>query len=590
MAEDLREIEWTVHSDLVTRYANRLLKESDLAKLINSSERRFDLLVSSIGETLYPYGRVWVGREVSHIEPPSNKEHAGLKSALTTLSSSSRYLSLHLFDVLDHRRPAIISVIAGDCGPEAAPVDAETYVEVQNLYQRLSAEAPAEMPTLVKWIQRSLSDECARHNLALQLSFGQHDVPPHDLFSGFWRHVEFPGRYCRAVYAIEPALKKCAAGGRTQIAPGEVSSAIARAARECRSSPDLDDLERFASQMGDTVNVALSTEDAALIALSFYLWECSIGIMPYYFRGVAWNLPHFEKSNGADAPLPAFLAISCTSNAPLGAKEMDILDALTRGIASAVTVCGIELAQKVMSHAYIPSMLKHEVGNGLSHLTNRLRQFSKAAGVPEGVQAFHNSVRAEINYLQWLIQEVMDSPDPDREPAKVIYDEVESMWADLFSQMILRGKPVMDNVTLLVRTGSDEHKLGLSKESVGRLAGLRWPPPVAINRNRMRQLLAILVTNALRCDGVSKVEIRLAWDEPVPTYLHLTVWDDGAPYLPSADPGQRVRYGHKLIKRSMKALAKRYGRAAFTPPELGAVGEDKIFSLTLPVSRAPYEG
>jgi hypothetical protein len=581
MGSDYREIEWIVHSDLVTRYANRLLKERDIAKLINSAELRFALMVSSLQETLYPYGQVWVGGKFSRAEPPSGKEHVALRSVLASLSSSSRYLSLHLFDVLEHRRPAIVSVISdGGSRPAGAPVDTENYIEVQDLYQRLSKETP----TLVQWIQRSLSDEKAQHNLSLRLGFDQVETQ-----SLLWSHVEFPARYCQSLYAREPVLKHCTGGGRANVDTTNVVSAIRRAAHECRVTPPPDDLDRFAKQLGSALNVGLNTEDAALIALNFYLWECSVGIMPYYLRGVAWNLPKFERGSGSDAALPAFLAVSCTAHSALGDEELNILDALTRGIASAITVCGIELAQKVVSHAYIPSILRHEVGNGMSHLTNRIRQFSRTPELPENVRAFHKSMKAEIEYLHWLIREVMDSPDPDREPAKVIYAEEESMWADVFSQMILRGKPDMDDVTLHIHAGSYEDNLKLTKEAIGKLAALNWPPPVAINRNRMRQLLAILVANALGYAEAGRIEIALAWDEVAPEYLDVSVWDDGKPYLPGADPDQRIRYGHKLIDRSMRALAVKYDRAKFTPPDPGAAGKDKVFRLTLPLSHVHPE-
>jgi hypothetical protein len=586
MGNAFRDIEWIVHSDLVTRYANRLLKVSNLEKLINSTELRFELLVASIKETLYPFGRVWVGREVSTAEPPSDKGHAALRDALGVLSRSSRYLSLHLFDVLEHRRPAIISVVAGgsaDGGrPEDGDLNTASYVEVQDLYVGL----PAGTPTLVKWMQYSLADERARHNLALQLAPDKQLAP-----SDFWSQVNFPARYCQDAYAREPALKKCADGGRAGLAPEEVAAAIHRAAGEWRGSPFRAELEEFAAGMCAAINVKLSAESAALITLSFYLWECSIGIMPYYFRGIAWNLPHLEKAEGADGGMPAFLGVSCSTHEPLGDPELDILDALTRGIASAITICGIELAQKVMSHAYIPSMLKHEVGNALTHLTNRFVQFNVAAGgrAPGDVESFLKSLQAEIGYLHWLIREIVDTPDPDREPARVIYHEEESMWVDIFSQMILRGKPAMDDVTLCVRAGGRKERLELTHDNIGGLAKMKWPPPLAIDRSRMRQLLAILLSNALACKGVERIEVHLAWDETIPGYVEVGVWDDGEPYSPQADPKQRVRYGHKLIERSVKALAKSYRRTAFELPPLGAAGTDKVFRLTLPLSRVSAE-
>jgi hypothetical protein len=586
MANAFRDIEWIVHSDLVTKYANRLMKVSNLEKLINSTELRFELLAASIKETLYPFGHVWVGREVSTAEPPTDKEHTELREALKVLSRSSRYLSLHLFDVLEHRRPAIISVVADGSADgerlEGTTLNTESYVEVQDLYVGL----PAETPTLVKWIQYSLANESARHNLALRLGPNKEA----DL-SDFWSQVKFPARYCQSVYAREPALKKCADGERAGLAPEEVAAAIHHAAVGWRESPFREELEEFATGMCAAINVNLSTENAALITLSFYLWECSIGIMPYYFRGIAWNLPHLEKAEEADAGMPAFLGVSCSSRKPLGGRELDILDALTRGIASAITICGIKLAQMVMSHAYIPSMLKHEVGNALTHLTNRLVQFNSSADAraPGDVEPFLKSLQAEIGYLHWLIREIVDTPDPDREPARVIYHEEEAMWVDLFSQMILRGKPAMDDVTLCVRAGGREERVELTRDNIGGLAKLKWPPPLAIDRNRMRQLLAILLANALGCRGVEKIEIRIVWDEALPGYVGVSIWDDGEAYSPEADPKQRVRYGHKLIERSMRALVRSYRHTAFELPPPGAVGADKVFRLTLPLSRVSAE-
>jgi len=583
MSFDSLRIESAMQSEVTSRYGRLLARIGEIEHILDSHSERLNLLVSTLKQVFRPYGHVWAGANLDRSEAATETTNSDLSNALESLSEKSRYLSLHLFDSLDHERRSIVSLLAkrivtGQLG-EAARFTVDRYEETELVYLGL-AKADPPVTTLVGWIHRSLSKENSHRNFAFRLG------GPVDLLPVPWRQVDYPFEYCDRAFSSVPELASVVSSGEVRLQPESAASAIHKAIDERYP-------KGFREGLSEATGVLPSKSESAEIALALHIWQTTIGILPYYFRGVAWTLPDFSaRITPAVEKGPTFLAISCSTHQNgLDTSHLQLLNSIARGLASGISICGIELARNIRSRVYLPKMLEHEIGSQLLNISERLEEFIEyipPTETEEGTpKAILDSIDKEISFINWSYTRLLENADPDGIPTGVVEPETAEMWADVFSQMIRRAKPAMDQVSLIVETGKVSASLRLDSPDIHqKLLTFSWPPPLAISQHYFRRILVILINNAKTRAGASEIEVRLTRVAAPDGYITLAVWDNGGPYVEKENQSElRIRFGHRIVDGIIAALKNNdFNHAAFIRPKPNASGKHKIFKMTLPLT------
>jgi hypothetical protein len=339
----------------------------------------------------------------------------------------------------------------------------------------------------------------------------------------------------------------------------------------------------------------ISPVEASEIARSFYIWERTIGILPYFFRGVALCTPAFSAVREvASRKAPTFVAISCTLAPDLSGTDLasirSTVDAIVRGLASATALIGSELVQSNLSYVIIPKFLRHEIGNTHALLAARLAEltkqckadlpkFSNSGDLPYWFSETIRLIRTEMLHIQKAHADILDSPDLT-EPLDwngIRGDGSHDIWRTVLAQLRFRGKdPSVDNVVVQLEFSGKTRSLPL-RDPIP--PDVEWPPALVISVYRLRQILGNLLKNAEKARATSASVTVRGHDSP--GYVRVIVTDDGGAYIPKGSTG----LGHTLIKRIIKGLVRKgYHDANFSCPSAGSKGEQKQFVLVLPTS------
>jgi hypothetical protein len=588
MTFDTLKIESAIQSEVTSRYGARLSEVGNIEHIFDSPTRRFNLLLSALKEVFQPYGEEWVGANFDIDCVPLVPLDSYLAEALKSLSSESRYISLHLFDTLDYKRRSIVSLLASSRreGRPAGEAEftAEEYMDAEKLYLGLSETNPQIM-TLVNWIHETLLDNNSFRNFAFKLGENRRNKLPEP-----WSQVEFPFDYCAQKYSESTLLSELASTKQVRITAQDAASALISASLD-------GSLVNFAANLERVTGVKPQPDQTSQIALAFYIWQATIGIMPYYFRGIAWSVPGLDKLTAVPSERPpTFIAISCsTYKAGLNKPHLQLLNSIARGLAGAIAICGIELARSIRAKVYLPRMLEHEIGSELVNISERLAEFvdfvPRHVMDAEGSRAnlILDSINKEIFYINWCYGRLLENADPDSIPKGVEEAEQVGMWPDVFSQMILRAKPPMNKVTIKVDRGDRLATLKLGSPNIFQeLASFDWPPPLMVTRYYLRRMLVILISNAINKGGAVEIEIRLSTRTAPQGYITISVWDDGErPYLgEEKESVVRPKFGHRIIRGIIAALKiYEFPAADFILPKDNAVGPDKVFKLILPLNQ-----
>jgi signal transduction histidine kinase len=590
MTFDSLKIESAMQNEVASRYGRLLAGMGEIDRILDSHVERLNLLISTLKQVFHSYGHVWAGKDLDASSGPARPIDPELSRALSSLSKKSRYLSLHLFDSLDHQRRSITSLLAkrtvtGELG-KSERFTVDKYRATEALYLGL-ANARPPVTTLVGWIHSTLSDPKSQRNFAFRLARKSDTELPDP-----WKNVTFPFDYTESVFASSPVLAGLLSGKAKKLESQATAAAIHQAINGSVPS-------EFCDELTGVIGVRPQEKQAAEIALALQIWESTIGIMPYYFRGIAWTLPEFSAFITSDTEKrPTFLAISCsTSEDGLDTAHLQLLNSVARGLASAISICSIELARSIRSKVYLPKMLEHEIGSELLGISERLEafveyipahSFEKETGK---LRTILDSIYKEIAYVNWSYKRLLENADPDGVPKGVQESETREMWPDVFSQMIRRAKPAMDQVSVMIAGDESTVSLELNSPSAHEeLAELPWPPPLAISRHYLRRLLVILINNARNRANAKKIQVRISTAPRAKDYLSIAVWDDGYPYLHAEDESQiRIRFGHRIIDAIIAALRNNgFKSAQFIRPKVNSSGEAKIFTLILPVGTQDY--
>jgi len=572
-----RKVEAFIHGAVVNAYSRRIAQEPRFDHVLENLRLRSGLVRQILHELLRPYGTSWMGQTgitngewQQGIFLPND-----LKGGLESLSSRSQFLSFHLFDPLTHKRSTIDSVLSrhfvGRAGKHALAIQAR-YDAIERLYIQL---ADNHVPTLVRWLHDIVPSDTSQH-----FSFRINPI----VDSGDWPLVEFPVEYCERSYRADEVLQKWlhTADIRLVEANGLADAILRQAEVPAPFS--------FLKTLKSATGFCPTIREAAAIALSFYMWQRAPKnaqdgcIMPYYFRGVVWNLPKLRELSPEKLPRPAFLAVSCTAlEEGLKSEDLGFLDAFTCGLASALTICGIETLRGLIDIIFLPHMLRHEVGNRMLWIADKLLVASKQTRLARDTREDLRYLVDELHYTHALVCEVASFSNPD-EPLKDVLEREESdLWFRLFCQMVWRRE--MEKVALIVGRERQRVSPGDPAEVLAKLQRLRWPPPVCVRVHYLRQILTKLIENSFGDRSrAQSVELRIDTVSTPEGYIDISIWDDGSQYLPD-EAGPQLTLGHKVIDKIIREIQRKHPSAGFLPPSSGAAGQDKVFRVVLPVVR-----
>ncbi len=547
--DQFTSIESAAHKATTHALSERLLGGS-LTPIFDSPERRQSLILDAIAKTLCNYGTHWVGQGApAFVAPCSRPLPTPLTEFLDKLRKVSRYLSLHIFDVFDHERRTIASVFTEAMPPQLT----HNYVAIEEKYRQF---ARARVPTLVQWMQETLAKEPRHESLALNSGTLNLAGSPTAMF---------PKDYCIATFRRF---------GWDPLAPRTIDMLIATDLIGREAHPE------FANQLSEALHFTVSPRDAASVALALYLWEAGlpeIHILPYYVRLFAWQLTGAAEEPGAD--LAAVVGgLSCTFKDPNSVSDEILfgIDSLARGIAGAVAFFGLQLARMLFSRVQLPLMLEHELGQDIGQLLNLL------AG---SARIDHGYMHRELTYFESRFKQLSVSASLEAPTVPSARPESRQMWTELFADMCRRGAPPTRHVTLVVESRAGTKRLRLDGAGLtGRLRRLPWPPPLACARAHLRAILANLIKNALKADA-KQIELRFHPGEGE-ELLSIDCWDDGRPMPMAPGPRFGTNFGLRLIEKDLRAI----GHGASLDVPWGKSGEEKVFRLTLPVTRHVREG
>jgi hypothetical protein len=316
------------------------------------------------------------------------------------------------------------------------------------------------------------------------------------------------------------------------------------------------------------------------MALAFYLWEPTIKILPYYFRGYAWQLP---PQYGHDNFESTVFGISCsfTEQATRTASisdQIEVVDSVARGLASAISFYGLQLARAAIPVIHLPQLLKHEVAQDLAILKEKVM----------GEQGCPEWLAREMRYILSRLNDVMVGPDLETNLHPLVGPEDASAWAELFEDMVVARPEDMKKVTLVLASQRTLVRLELSRaNAIEELKEVKcWPPPPMFSRHRLRTMLANLIRNAVSAKAKA-IEVRLGVGRTPAGYLALQVWDNAKkPYAPADPSTERHHFGLRIIDQIVRSMQKdkSASETRFCTPPKGAKGRRKVFRLVLPIS------
>lgn len=537
---DLHLLETAVHRAVTERLTKRLRRARSLDEIFERANCRRDLMLGSLAESLRGYGSHWVGTGAPSLVNPLDCGSTAatspiLMGSLKKIARASQYISFHLFDVFDHRRRAIASL---------------------GVYRNLTT-----LPTLVQWTHERLVGD-PRH-LSLALHAGQ-QIPKGT------PSVQFPVDYC---------AERFGSLGENLF---DSESTTDKKVRQLIDIGRNEGHKGFAENLSLVLGLRVSPAEGASMALAFYLWEAGlprVGILPYYLRLFAWELPSFERSELPTLGSSVIVGLSCTfrQKVNISLNLLNILDALGRGVASAVAFFGLQLARLLYSRVKLPFFLRHEIGTDLGQIIDKI-----VKGNVEDLSYF----RRELIYIDTRIREVVEAPYLEGKQDRDLLGEPErsnEMWWEMFSDMCVRSYPSMRRVTLVFSPNpGGELKLDFTDPTDLRVrlkSFALWPAPIAFNRSYLRMILANLVKNANEADA-TKIELRFHYSGDLPRYLDIDCWDDGNPMSPQEDR-ELGGLGLPLIRRTIRSLG---GGADFATPPVGAEGPKKVFRVRVPLS------
>ena len=560
-------IAWTIESethDYIVSDFSRRISEYDIEDVTKNPALRERLLLQTVRDLFAHFGQTWLGKYAPPRSPaphPTEDEQV-ITTAINELASRTKYLTFHLFDPLSHKRLGITSVQSKHSTAELETL----YDTVESLYIGLERYQPS-LKTLVASINELHKARPARH-----IAFLLGERSPVDCT---WPFIPFPSTQCEYAFATNPILQLWKSGRHADVSVETLGGAINQESSGFTA-------DEFVAALSDILTLTPNVADAASMALSLFLWETSVTIMPYYFRGASLTMPSFTRDD-AQAALRGrtFVAISCTAKeGGLSPAELTTLDSVLRGLASAIAFCGIELTRRRLSHVFIPIALNHEIGNAMwivSGRTAALAKYSKKTAFKDAL----NDIVAEMAYIACTQGDIITNADLTQPLiTRETGPETDSAWPEVFRVMMLRDNPPMETVTLVIAAAAKSTEISFATERcMQTLRAAQWPPALQLSRFRLRQILSNLVRNALK-KGASEINIHLSPFNANPTYVCIAVQDNGDEYYPEPTDDLSRGYGHLLIDRLVNALG---GEARFDRPSQHSKGASKTFSVILPL-------
>lgn len=563
MEPEFDHFENLVHRELTSRLEHRLSEQGDLEKVFSDKGRRQEIILRAIADVMAPFGQTWVGAAAPKSDGRALSVTKEFANSLGPLSQALRFITFHVFDVFDGKRSSIASVVSSAAPETRDEAWQKAYQNIERIYVAISSagpdrKSPPAVPTLVKSLYEHQTPRVPPQPRAFFLVDGKRKAAKNSHIS----QNKFPMQECLDLRRRMKA-KPITAKSRRDDTVNEIWAASGLVADQAIAEPII-----------SILGANITPQRATAMALAFSLWE-EIEILPYYFRAYAWSMPSLLRPAdlGPDSSVVGVSATLSKSHC-LTPRETLLIDALARGIGTATAFFGIQLGRTLLSNAYIPFMLRHEIGGHVGKLVETV----------DGRSDISAHLKRELHYVRSRLMEIMEYPDLGKliAPDHLGGLETSSAWPELFYDMCVSDYPDVSRVQLVTSDGTKHSRLRLSREtSLAELSNLTWPPPLKVGRIHLRTILSNLIINANEC-GPTVIELRIGAEPSPPDYVVVSVQDNSdQPFRPVE--GNRLHFGLPIIQRLFKSLAIPYPQSVFLEPAHGSTGKSKVFRLQLPV-------